>query len=101
MATQKLLKKVLRRFNSLLFFSPDEKDARLQLILHASPDGLVELLNVFEQAFSKQNKYLQAICESDPQFAKNFYVMMEKGVTEQKTRKKLRGAKKEIKNTII
>ena len=97
MPPEKLLKKVLRRFNSLLFFSPEEKEARLQLILHAEPEGLADLLNVFEQAFSKQNKYLQAICESDPEFAKNFYVTMEKGVAGEKTRKDLKVVKKEVK----
>jgi len=96
MAPQKLLKKVLRRFDSLLFFSPEEKRARLQLIQSATPEGLANLLNVFEQAFSKQNKYLEAICENDPDFAKNFYMMMETGVTRQKTRKELKGVKKTI-----
>ena len=97
MAPQKVLKKVLKRFNSLLFFSREEKEARLQMIMHASPEGLAELLNVFEQAFARQNKYLQAICENDPEFAKNFYVMMKTGMTKAKTRKELKGVRKEVK----
>ena len=97
MAPQKLLNKVLKRFNSLLFFSPEEKEARLQLIMHATPEGLAELMNVFEQAFSRQNKYLQAICENDPEFAKNFYVMMEGGIAKARTKKELKVVRKTIK----
>ena len=80
-----------------MFFSPEEKEARYQLIMHATPEGLTELLNVFEQAFSKQKSYLQTICENDPKFARNFYMIIKKGETETKTKKELKGVKKNIK----
>lgn len=97
MPAKKLLNQVLKRFNSLLFLTPEERETRQAKIANASPEGLAELLNVFEQAHEKQKKYLKILCESDPDFAKSFYTMIRKGETEMRAEKKLRGLKSKIK----
>lgn len=99
MATEKLLNQVINKFNSLLFLSPEEKEQRLALIYRATPEGLLELLDVFKEAYLKQKKYLRILCESDPKFAKDFYKLLKKGEAETRAGKKLRGLKKKINKT--
>ena len=89
MAPKKLLDRVLQRFNSLLFFSPEEREQRLGAIQNATPEGLVELLKVFDEARAEQEKYIRTLCDADPEFAENFYKMMKKGQTEIRVKKKL------------
>lgn len=93
MATKKLLDRVLQRFGSLLFFSPEEREQRLDAIKKATPEGLVELLKVFDEAHAEQEKNIRALCDADPEFAENFYKMMKKGQTEIRVKKKLRKMK--------
>jgi|GEM_PF-5217893 len=92
-----LQERVLKKFNSLLFFSPEEHAARAEQILKMSNDGLVEFMKFLDEAHAEQDKYIRELCEHDEGFSKGVYEMFGKSTAEKGSKKKLKKLKKEIK----
>lgn len=96
--SQNLLKRVLKKFNSLLFFSPEERAAKYELVLKMPNEGLVEFMKFLDEAHAEQDKYIRTICEKNEDFSKNVYEMFGHSTAKKGAKKKLKKLKKEIKN---
>jgi hypothetical protein len=93
-----LLDRVLKKFNSLLFFSPEERAAKIEQVLRMPHEGLLEFMKFLDEAHNEQDKYIRTICEKDEGFSKNVYEMFGQSTAKKGAKKKLKKLKKEIKH---
>ena len=88
---------VLKKFNSLLVFSPAERREKAGQIEQMPEEGLLQLAQVLDEAIEEENKFLDVIVKNNPEFPKEILTIAMKAGAKNSMAGKLGKLKIEIK----